>query len=153
MSRRALLTTLAHDQSERISLLDNRIRANDPECDDKYEINLPGRLKRSKFIITDSAPQEVHDRTRQALQSALAKALDWNEQLISGEVTSMASLAKREGITQRYVSHLLKLAYLVPDIMSAIAKGQIPYDLTLTHLKKGVPLNWAEQRKMLGFSR
>jgi len=124
---------------------------------DLYEINIPAGLKRcgieTKLIISESTPQDVHDKTRQALQSALAKALDWNQQLISGDASSMATLAKREGVTQRYISHLLKLAYLAPDIMTAIVKGQIPYDLTLTRLKKGLPLNWAEQRKTLGFTR
>ena len=107
----------------------------------------------TKLIIANSAPPDVHGKTRQALQSALARALDWNQKLISGEVSSMAALAKREGVTQRYIGHLLKLAYLAPDIMTAIIKGLIPYDLTLPRLKKGLPLNWVEQRKTLGFTR
>ena len=49
----------------------------------------------------------------------------------------MADIAKREGTTQRYIAHILKLAFLAPDIMEAIIRGRIPADLTLTRLKKG----------------
>ena len=124
---------------------------------DLYEVSIPAQLRRcgieTKLIIAESAPQDVHGRTRHAVQSALAKASEWNQLLISGEASSMAALAKREGVTQRYISHLLKLAYLAPDIMAAIVKGQMPHDLTLTRLKKHLPLDWAEQRKTLGFTR
>jgi len=157
LSRSALLTELAHDQSRLVPLLIQNIPGNDGMSGDLYEVSIPAQLRRcgieTKLIIAESAPQDVHGRTRHAVQSALAKALEWNQLLISGEASSMAALAKREGVTQRYISHLLKLAYLAPDIMAAILKGLIPYDLTLTRLKKGLPLNWAEQRKTLGFTR
>jgi hypothetical protein len=85
-------------------------------------------------------------------REALVKALNWNEALMCSTVSSMNALAKREGVTQRYIAHLLKLAYLAPDIMEAITRGDIPSSISLGRLKKGFPLNWQEQRKVLGFS-
>jgi len=153
LSRSALFAEWVHEPSP----LAQKVRADDNESGGLYEINVPARLKRcgieTKLVIAESTPQDVDGRTRQALQSALARALDRNQKLISGEASSMAAQAKREGVTQRYIGHLLKMAYLAPDIMTAIMKGQIPYDLTLTRLKKGLPLNWAEQRRTLGFTR
>ena len=67
-------------------------------------------------------------------------------------VSSMNKLAKREGVTQRYIAHLLKLAYLAPDTIEAITRGDIPSSISLDRLKKGFPLDWEEQRKVLGFS-
>lgn len=79
------------------------------------------------------------------------KALAWNEELLSGQAASMAAIAEREAVTQRYVAHLFKLAFLAPDIMTAIIRGNVPADLSLDRLKKGFPLDWAEQRAALGF--
>ena len=92
-----------------------------------------------------------HPRTVNGLRDALEKALAWNEELLSGQVASMAAIAKREAVTQRYVAHLIKLAFLAPDIMIAIIRGKVPADLSLDRLKKGFPLDWAEQRATLGF--
>ena len=64
----------------------------------------------------------------------------------------MNKLAKREGGTPRYIAHLLKLAYLAPDIMEAIARGDIPSAVSMGRLKKGVSLDWEGQRRVLGFT-
>jgi hypothetical protein len=69
-----------------------------------------------------------------------------------GEIPSMNALAKREGGTQRYIAHLLKLAWLALDIMEAITRGDIPSSVSLDRLKKGFPLDWEEQRKTLRFT-
>jgi hypothetical protein len=49
-------------------------------------------------------------------------------------------------------AYLIKLAYLAPDIMEAIARCDIPSAISLDRLKEGFPLDWREQRKELGFS-
>jgi len=64
----------------------------------------------------------------------------------------MAELSRAEGVTQRYIAHIIKLAWLAPDIMEDIIKGNIPATLSLGILKKGIPLDWQEQRKRFGFS-
>ena len=63
----------------------------------------------------------------------------------------MTDLAKQNDVTQRYVAHLIKLAFLDPDIIKAILRGDVPRDLSLDKLKSGFPLDWNEQRKILGF--
>jgi hypothetical protein len=64
----------------------------------------------------------------------------------------MAELARTEGVTQRYVAHLVKLAWLAPDIMDAIIKGNVPESVSLGRLKKGIPLDWDKQHRLFGFS-
>jgi site-specific DNA recombinase len=46
--------------------------------------------------------------------------------LVSGQAGSVAELAATEGISDRYVSSLLPLAFLAPDIVEAIAAGHQP---------------------------
>ncbi len=84
--------------------------------------------------------------------SSLHLALEWNEEMTTGQSTSMNELAQRSGVTQRYVSELIKLAWLSPDIIKAINQGNIPSSLSLAQLKKGFPLEWGQQQQSLGFS-
>ena len=88
----------------------------------------------------------------QAIQQALAKALQWDHAVRTGDVTSMTALAKREDLSQRYIARVMNLAFLAPDIMEAIIRGDVPQALSLDRLKQGFPLAWEKQRKTLGFS-
>jgi hypothetical protein len=54
----------------------------------------------------------------------------------------MSELATKHGVTQRYIAHLIQLAWLSPDIIQAIYRGQIPATLSLERLKKGFPPDW-----------
>jgi len=56
-----------------------------------------------------------------------------------------------EGVTQRYIALIIKLAWLSPNIMKAIFRGQIPAALSLDKLKKGFPFDWDKQWTFLEF--
>jgi len=123
---------------------------------DFYQVSVPVKLKRcgieTRLIVEGETPSVAHKRTVQAVQDSLRKALQWNQALISGKANSMAELARSEDVTQRYIAHIIKLAYLAPDIMDAIIKGNVPAQLSLGQLKKDIPLDWDEQRRLFGFS-
>ena len=54
---------------------------------------------------------------------AIARASIWFEQLTAGKSRSMAEIAVREGITDNYVSNLIHLAWLSPDLVSGVLEG------------------------------
>ena len=54
---------------------------------------------------------------------AIARAYQWFEELSTGRATSMAEIAKRENITDNYVSNLIHLAWLPPKMMESILDG------------------------------
>ena len=54
---------------------------------------------------------------------AIARASIWFEQLTAGKSRSMAEIAVREGITDNYVSNLIHLAWLSPDLVSRVLEG------------------------------
>jgi DNA-binding MarR family transcriptional regulator len=70
----------------------------------------------------------------------------------SGEVKTMTELAKREGIDNSYVSRMVNLTTLAPDIVEAILLNGLPDHLTLFDLAVDPPALWEEQRKRLGLS-
>jgi site-specific DNA recombinase len=142
------------------SLMGNKLTDTDSnalhQAPDEYVVTIPVNLKRcgleTRLIIPGEMASQAHARTATAVQDALAKALAWNQALITGTASSMTELGKQEGVTQQYIAQVIKLAFLSPDIMKAIIRGDIPSTLTLDILKKGFPLDWDKQRQMLGFT-
>jgi site-specific DNA recombinase len=74
--------------------------------------------------------------------------------LVSGRVKSVVELATIEGVSDRYVSRLLPLAFLAPDIVEAIAAGRQPAEVTTHRLLRhfDLPTEWSAQRRLLGFA-
>jgi hypothetical protein len=64
----------------------------------------------------------------------------------------LAGLAQRFGRSPGYFSRLIRLNYLAPDIIAAIADGTQPPNLDRKTLASAhIPLDWAVQRCMFGF--
>lgn len=64
----------------------------------------------------------------------------------------LAGLAQRFGRSPGYFSRLIRLNYLAPDIIAAIADGTQPPNLDRKTLASAhIPLDWAIQRCMFGF--
>lgn len=66
---------------------------------------------------------------------------------------SVAEVAKLKGYTNNYFTLLLRLATLAPSIVQAIIEGRQPPSLNRQRLARitNLPLDWAEQRRVLGF--
>ena len=125
--------------------------------DDELVISIPTTLKRcgheTKLIICDEYASKPSSTTTLALNNALKKGLAWNQLLITGQALNLKMLAKQEHVTHRYVSRLIKMAFLSPDIMEAIIKGNIPPTLSVDRLREDVPFDWEEQRQKYGFTQ
>ena len=69
---------------------------------------------------------------------------------LPGFVRSLQDLAKRDGITRRYIRRLVGLAFLSPDLVETILQGRQPVELSATRLTAlDLPLDWVEQRRLL----
>jgi hypothetical protein len=66
-------------------------------------------------------------------------------------VASVKGVATREGVTRPYVSRILRLAFLAPDIVEAILDGRQPPGCAVEPLRQLIPLDWHEQRILFGF--
>ncbi len=87
-----------------------------------------------------------------ALVRLVVQAHDWWDRLLSGTSATAAEIAASEGVERTYVSRILRLAFLAPDIVEAILDGTAPVSLTAERLSKHVdlPLTWSDQRRLLG---
>jgi hypothetical protein len=88
---------------------------------------------------------EMTSVTRDALLTAIAKARGWIDDLTSGKAASFGEIAEREGKVDRHIRFLAPLAFVSPDVMAAIAKGSLAFDLTVSALAKSLSISWADQ--------
>ena len=58
----------------------------------------------------------------------------------------MKEIARREGVDDSYVSRMVNLTTLAPDIVAAILDETLPEEVTLFELAAGTALMWEEQR-------
>ena len=91
-------------------------------------------------------PDRKADNT---LVKALARAFRWKRLLESGEFATIAELAQREGIAPSYMTRVLRLTLLAPDIVEAILDGKKGPELTLVRVLEPFPANWDSQSSEL----
>ena len=60
---------------------------------------------------------------------------------------TLEDLARAKGVAPSYVSRVLRLTLLAPEIVEAILDGRQPAELQLDDLLEGFPLEWEEQRR------
>ncbi len=83
------------------------------------------------------------------LVKALARAHRWNKLLASGRYGSAAELASAEKINPSYVSRVLRLTLLAPDIVETIIEGRQSGGIEADVLLRPFSSAWDEQRLSL----
>ena len=69
--------------------------------------------------------------------------------LAGGFYTSVSEIGDAENISKSYVSRILRLALLAPDITEAILGGNADPALMLETLERPLPAGWEDQRRLL----
>ena len=93
-------------------------------------------------------------RADSALLKAVARARRWSEDLLMGRVQSVAEIAESEGVADRYVRRVMRLAFLAPKIVEAIVTGIQPPELSAEALAERIdlPLIWISQEQAVGIA-
>lgn len=84
-------------------------------------------------------------RLDSALLKALARGFRWKKMLQEGDYQTLEEIADAENINPSYVSRLLRMTLLSPDIVEAILAGRQPPALTMAKAMQPFPLEWNEQ--------
>ncbi len=80
-----------------------------------------------------------------ALVKALARAFRWKRMLETGAACSVSDIARQEKLNTSYVSRVLRLTLLAPDIVEAILDGRQAPEMTLPALMELFPISWHGQ--------
>ena len=94
-------------------------------------------------------PKEIEvamDRGQDArLLRAIGRAWDWRRRLERGDVNTIADLARAEGISDRYVSRVIRLAWLAPSVLERLVLRREPTVLSIFDLCGVAELPWVDQ--------
>ena len=114
---------------------------------DTVTLRVPFRIVkrggRKEMQLPDGAAQPR--RTDNTLVKALARAFRWKRMLESGEFATIAELAEREGIAPSYMTRVMRLTLLAPDIVKGILDGRQGPEVTLAQVLEPFPAAWAAQ--------
>lgn len=118
------------------------------------ELKMPAELRRlgkeKRLIVAAHTPKTNPDAV---LIKAIVRGHQWFEMLKSRKVLSITDIANAEKLPRTYVGSVIPFALLAPDITEAILEGTQPIDLNLERLiNLSLPIDWAEQRSVLGFN-
>jgi site-specific DNA recombinase len=119
-------------------------------------IVVPAQLRQGnhakRLVVRD---QQTEAKVPDAgLVALLVRANRWFAALRSGESDSILSLAKAHRQAGRDVTRTVYLAFLAPDIVERLARGEQPIGLGVRKLLalSPPPMDWAEQRRLLGLA-
>jgi hypothetical protein len=84
-------------------------------------------------------------RPDSALLKALARGFRWKKMLEKGEYQTLEEIANSENINPSYVSRLLRMTLLSPDIVEVILAGRQPEGLTMTRAMQPFSMEWRDQ--------
>jgi DNA invertase Pin-like site-specific DNA recombinase len=127
----------------------------DEEAVEPIRLESEVRFKRGgrglRYVIP--GPGGLWDGAQQdkPLLQAIARGRVWYDQLLSGQAKSREEIARANGLSGQHVIRHLHLAWLAPDIVEAILEGRQPKGLTVKRLLEKLPMDWPEQRRVLGF--
>ncbi|TRV17820.1 MAG: hypothetical protein EWV88_21845 [Microcystis wesenbergii Mw_MB_S_20031200_S109D] len=118
-------------------------------------IKITRRGRRKAVMLPDGTtfqPREWDGEPTQ-VQLALARGYRWLGLLESGKARNLTEVAQMEGMDPAYVSRMVNLTTLAPDIVAAILDETLPDHVILFDLASGTPLLWDEQRASIGLLR
>jgi hypothetical protein len=152
--RRQSLIELLHAQSTEPTAHKG---TSDTESDDIMALTVKARLQRvgreMRMLVENADDQTLADP---GLLRIIARAHDIHERLTQSTDVPLHAIASEEHVTPGYISRLLRLPLLAPDIVTAIVNGKNPPQLTakkLMRLALEIPIDWNEQRELLGFQQ
>jgi hypothetical protein len=131
-----------------------------PDVETKLEgatlvVRIPMRFQRrggrKRIVAPDGSELAPSSKPQPdgTLVKALARAWRWQRMLDDGVYASVSEIGDAENISKSYVSRILRLAQLAPDITEAILAGMADQSLMLERLERPLPATWEEQRGLL----
>ncbi len=110
-----------------------------------------GRPFREAKLKMEAKPQ--NDQYEADLILLLAEAMEVQRLVLQSPELSLNQLGKREGRCRTHLARLLRISWLSPRIVEAVAAGTQPKPVTRKALLTAeFPLAWDEQERMLGLA-
>jgi hypothetical protein len=103
----------------------------------------PKILPPDDLTLRDGRAQDPH------VLRAIARAWNWRRQLETGAAATIQDIAAAEKISDRFVSRMMRLAFLSPEVLEHLIITRVPPALSLNDLAAVADRSWAEQMQMV----
>ncbi len=80
---------------------------------------------------------------------AIGRAWSWRRKLESGEFATIQDIARAENVTDRFISRIMQLAFLSPDVLERLLIWREPPSATIAQMPEATYLPWAEQMDLV----
>ncbi len=101
-----------------------------------------------KLVLTPdgtAVSPQPRPRVDSTLLKALARGFRWRKLLETGDFATIEEIAEAENINSSYVSRVLRMTLLAPEIVETILAGKQPEGLTMARAMQPFPLEWRRQ--------
>lgn len=117
--------------------------------DDDLRVFIPltfrKRNGRPRILPPDAEPGFQSRSQDPHILRAVGRAWAWRRRLESGEAATIRDIARAENISDRFVSRIIRLAYLSPEVLERLLIWREAPSITVKELAKAASLPWAEQ--------
>jgi site-specific DNA recombinase len=113
-----------------------------------FRIRWSTKVKDAAAAMEDDGVLEV--TPNESLIQSIVRAHAWIDRLRSGAHESIEQLAEENRLHPKVIRQALRLAFLSPEVTSAMLEGRQPIGLTLARIPKLLPLSWIEHRDLFG---
>ncbi len=118
----------------------------------RVPISFKRRRGRKRIVAPDGtelepAASQLPGEVNNALVKAIARAYRWQRMLESGDYATLRELAKAEVLDPAYVSRVLKLTLLAPELVEAAVNGSKTVRLDLRNLTSPFSPDWQDQAR------
>jgi hypothetical protein len=97
-------------------------------------------------IVPPAAVAPANDsRVDPHVLRAIARAWSWRRRLESGEASTILDIAQAEGVTDRFVSRMIRLAWLSPAVLEKLVLARCSPSLSIKDMIAATELPWGEQ--------
>ena len=123
------------------------------EEDGTITISIPIRLRKYSGRQQVFLPQNIvfndfkEKQDLTVLQTALARGRQWQMMLESGKFKNLREIAAEEKVDPGYVSRIMNMNLLCPEIVRRILDDDIESDFAFNEIYRDIPVRWDEQFK------
>src|SRR5690606_4812223 len=103
----------------------------------------PKILPPDEVTLRDGRAQDPH------VLRAVARAWGWRRQLETGAASTIQDIAAAEKVSDRFVSRMMRLAYLSPDVLDHLVVRRVPPARSLNDLVAVADQPWTVQMGMV----
>lgn len=121
------------------------MRAQDNTVSVFIPLTIKKRNGKPRLMTSGNQPMISERQQKPHILRAIGRAWSWRRKLESGQFSTIHEIAKAEGVTDRYISRMMRLAYLSPKILEKLVVKKEQLEFSMKQLIDLASIVWVDQ--------